>query len=80
MTTPDRPPITDDARAIARALRKRVLLATARTRPTRDDLILALARADGQAWPDGMDDHTANHMYGKQADAVLALLGGGDRG
>src|SRR5690625_140066 len=53
----------------------RRLLATARTRPTRDELILALAQADGQPWPDGMERHAANHMYGKQADAVLALLG-----
>lgn len=46
------------------------------------DLLLALARADGQPWASivGGTEHTAEYMYGAQADAVLAwlddLLGG----
>lgn len=44
--------------------------------PTREQVLLALARADGQPWGSIAEatPHTAEMMYGKQADAVLALL------
>ena len=42
----------------------------------REAVLLALSRADGQFWESIAEatPHTANIMYGKQADAVLALL------
>lgn len=45
------------------------------TLPDRETVLLALARADGQDWASIADAslHTAEIMYGKQADAVLAL-------
>lgn len=49
------------------------LLATARTRPTRDDLAQALAEAYGPAWASAIGSHY------EAADAVLALLGGDDK-
>jgi hypothetical protein len=45
--------------------------------PFREDLLLALANADMQRWPsltENTDRHTAEMMYGDQADAVLKLL------
>ena len=42
----------------------------------RDQFVLALARGDGQPWQSIAEAsrHTAEVMYGKQADAVLAEL------
>lgn len=54
----------------------RSLVKSASTPPTRDDLIITLAKADGQPWASLADasKHTAEIMYGKQADAVLKLF------
>lgn len=43
---------------------------------SREELLLALARADGQPWESMAEAsrHTAEVMYGDQADAVEALL------
>lgn len=42
----------------------------------RHELLLALARADGQPWASIAEstEHTAEMMYGKQADAVMEIL------
>jgi hypothetical protein len=42
----------------------------------RDELLMTLARADGQPWRDIAEatQHAAEIMYGEQADAVLAWL------
>lgn len=46
----------------------------------RKDILLALALADGQQWHDwaNADEHTAEMMYGKQADAVETMLAATD--
>lgn len=49
---------------------------------TRAEILLALARADGQTWTSIIDatEHTAEMMYGKQADAIEAIVARARRG
>lgn len=45
----------------------------------RRELLLVLAQQDGQSWTEdqdasGWDDHTAEIMYGEDADALMRLV------